>query len=142
MDKDNKNGYLSDAELRRLISETEKTDMVKAPDYLEAQILKEAGISYKTVIVLDQKTRLEYKKKELKRYTMQVMLAAVASIAILIAMPSTVHIEQAFQIEKQQTKKVMKQKDIFGMSTKQAITEKTEEANQFLDHLFSGQKED
>lgn len=76
--------YLSDEALEALIRETEEGPMIKAPEYLEENILHKIEQQQK-IIVYKEKVSA---KRKLLIYSMKVMAAAAAAIAFLIVVPT------------------------------------------------------
>lgn len=101
MRKEDIQEYLSDEALEALIRETEEGPMIKAPEYLEENILHKIEQQQK-VIVYKEKVSA---KRKLLTYSMKVMVAAAAAIAFLIVVPT---VEQ--QSRPNQTWKLMWQK--------------------------------
>lgn len=99
MRKEDIQEYLSDEALEALIRETEEGPMIKAPEYLEENILHKIEQQQK-VIVYKEKVSA---KRKLLTYSMKVMVAAAAAIAFLIVVPT---VEQ----QSDQTWKLMWQK--------------------------------
>ena len=77
MRKEDIQEYLSDEALEALIRETEEGTMIKAPEYLEENILHK--IEYKEKVSA---------KRKLLTYSMKVMVAAAAAIAFLVVVPT------------------------------------------------------
>ena len=84
MRKEDTQEYLSDEALEALIRETEEGPMIKAPEYLEENILHKIEQQQK-VIVYKEKVSA---KRKLLTYSMKVMVAAAAAIAFLIVVPT------------------------------------------------------
>ena len=84
MRKEDIQEYLSDEALEALIRETEEGPMIKAPEYLEENILHKIEQQQK-VIVYKEKVSA---KRKLLTYSMKVMVAAAAAIAFLIVVPT------------------------------------------------------
>ena len=82
MRKEDIQEYLSDEALEALIRETEEGPMIKAPEYLEENILHKIE---QKVIVYKEKVSA---KRKLLTYSMKVMVAAAAAIAFLIVVPT------------------------------------------------------
>ena len=82
MRKEDIQEYLSDEALEALIRETEEGPMIKAPEYLEENILHKIQ---QKVIVYKEKVSA---KRKLLTYSMKVMVAAAAAIAFLIVVPT------------------------------------------------------
>lgn len=83
MRKEDIQEYLSDEALEALIRETEEGTMIKAPEYLEENILHK--IEQQKVIVYKEKVSA---KRKLLTYSMKVMVAAAAAIAFLVVVPT------------------------------------------------------
>lgn len=84
MRKEDIQEYLSDEALEALIRETEEGPMIKAPEYLEENILHKIEQQQK-VIVYKEKVSA---KRKLLTYSMKVMVAAAAAIAFLVVVPT------------------------------------------------------
>lgn len=76
--------YLSDEELEALIRETEESPGIKAPEYLEENIIHKIAQQQKRVV---QKEKMSAQRR-LFLYSMKVMAAAAAAIAFLIVVPA------------------------------------------------------
>lgn len=93
--------YLTDEELEALIAEVEQDGLVSAPEELETNILAAVAACEQPVLrkahrqeTLDEQPHEidrppRDKRRELLRYSMRVVLAAAASLAILMTLPAT-----------------------------------------------------
>ena len=84
MRKEDTPEYLSDEELEALIRETEEGPMIKAPEYLEENILHKIEQQQKVTVYKEKVSA----KRKLLIYSMKVMAAAAAAIAFLIVVPT------------------------------------------------------
>ena len=84
MRETNRTDYLTEDELLALINEVEQKEMIAAPQYLEEKIVRK---------MRQQSQIVEYKDKistnrKLLTYSLKIMVAAAAAIAILIVVPT------------------------------------------------------
>ena len=104
MRKEDIQEYLSDEALEALIRETEEGPMIKAPEYLEENILHKIEQQQK-VIVYKEKVSA---KRKLLTYSMKVMVAAAAAIAFLIRPNMETYVAEA---KEQVNKDLQEQKE-------------------------------
>ena len=138
--REHRTDYLSEEELLTLINEVEQKEMFKAPQYLEEKILN--SVKRQDQIV-EYKDKISAKRK-LMTYSLKVMVAAAAAIALLIVVPtveqgshlnSNFYVNQAIEntqkeIASQKEEAVKKQEESSFLSSMNEAT------NAFCNNLF------
>ena len=100
MDKEINHSYLSDDQLEDLMAGVEENDMYQAPDYLQQMILRRAepGFVRESVEIVPIRHAIregrpllagqESQKKQFRSYTIKIVAAAAAALALVFTMPN------------------------------------------------------
>lgn len=122
------NEYLSDAELKELIADTENGKLLRTPSYLKPQIMKAA-----------RHTRNINQMNRIRMSAWQVMAACAAAVVLLALMPAA---DVQRKLEKVSVEQQMEKKDAIGNKMYSASNRFGNDLNSFAQKLLPFQKED